>query len=323
MPMEWDRDVLEALESMTIFARERLRERLERAAHSEGRTRVTASDLARVREKGDARRRGQDERSLEAHDWPVFAGRYRLLDPSAPIVVCTLASEELAAELPSSPGVNLIGPAFTENLGVEKVATNVVSNPAIRVLLLCGTESRHHVGQTLMMLHERGLDADGRVAGSDGPLPILRNFPPEAQELFRAKTRIVKMVGVADPERITTAVSEIMDEPPAQWPAAWRPQQPVRRAELRGRRLRDDMAGFLLLSIGPFGDRLVAEHYTRDAVWCGSYEARTAEDLCRLLLEAGAISEVSHAAYVGREAMKAELALRRGVAYVQDRSIEM
>lgn len=320
--MDWDRDVLDELESMSIFARERLRERLAEYVHAEGRTRVTAADVAHVREAGGMRGKTSGQQPLEPHDWPVFAGRYRLLDASAPVAVCTLASEALADALGSPAGVSIAGPAFTENLGVEKVATNVVSNAAIRVLLLCGTESRHHVGQTLIALHDHGLDPDGRVAGSRGPLPVLRNFPPEAQALFRAKTRIIDLVGVTDVETILGAIAGVMrDAPP--WPDAWRPPQPVQRAGPQPARLRDDPAGFLLLSVGPRGDRLVAEHYTRDAAWLASYEAPTAESLCSLLAESGAVTELTHAAYVGREAMKAELAMKHGLTYVQDRALEL
>ena len=56
---------------------------------------------------------------------------------------------------------------FTENFGVEKVVTNNVANPRLRTLILCGTESRHRVGQTLIALHANGRDDQGKVIGSE------------------------------------------------------------------------------------------------------------------------------------------------------------
>ncbi len=42
----------------------------------------------------------------------------------------------------------------TENLGLEKVIANIISNPNIRFILLCGTEVKGHLsGQTLAALH--------------------------------------------------------------------------------------------------------------------------------------------------------------------------
>jgi len=43
-----------------------------------------------------------------------------------------------------------------------------------------------------------------------------------------------------------------------------------------------------------------------------------AESLCGALLEWGLVSRLEHAAYLGRELEKAELALHKGLDYVQD-----
>lgn len=57
-------------------------------------------------------------------------GAYRVLRYHAPIAVCTLNSEELidrvaAAELDA---IGIAGSLQTENLGIERLITNVVAN---------------------------------------------------------------------------------------------------------------------------------------------------------------------------------------------------
>jgi len=328
--MEWDSDVLETLERMTIYQRERLRERLVQAVTSEGRDRISAQDLAAARGRGMAamaRMGGIGEGNpLPTHDWPVLAGAYQVLNEGAPAAVCTLASETLPEELGKPDGASIIGRAFTENLGVEKVAINIVANPAIRFLILCGTESRHHVGQTLKALHQNGLDTDGRVVGSEGPLPLLRNFPPEAQAIFREKVTIMDLIDESDSVAILAAVAQAANAADGPWAETWRPvpaEQIAGSLHMPALSGPEDAAGFLLVSIGPHRDRLFLEHYSNDAELLHVISSRTADDLCKEAVNAGALSDLSHAAYLGREALKAELALRYGLEYEQDRLITL
>ena len=49
------------------------------------------------------------------------------------------------------------GTCKTENLGVEKIVANLISNSNIRFLLICGAESKGHMpGNTLIALHKNG-----------------------------------------------------------------------------------------------------------------------------------------------------------------------
>ncbi len=344
--MEWDRDITERLELMTIFQRERIRERIVEYVQAEGRDHVTLDDLTAVRRgtrmrvpltggggmgargmPGTGSMGGAPLEPLPSYDWPVLAGAYEVIDRDAAVAVCTLASETLATDLGRPPGANIIGRAFTENLGAEKVAINVVANAAIRTLLLCGTESRHHVGQTLIALHEAGLDGDGRVIGSDGPLPLLRNFPAEAQELFREKLTIVDLIGESDVAVVRSAIADAATADGAPWTATWRPAATEQAAEedrapvMSSRP--EDPAGFVLVSVGPLRDRIVLEHYSNEAELLHVMSGRTANDVCRSAVATGAVSDLSHATYIGREALKAELAIRHELQYEQDRALEL
>lgn len=60
--------------------------------------------------------------------------------------------------------IALTGPLSSENLCIEKVVRNVVSNPTIGYLILCGKDSPgHKAGQALLSLIANGLSEDGNI----------------------------------------------------------------------------------------------------------------------------------------------------------------
>ena len=66
--------------------------------------------------------------------------------------------------------------------------------------------------------------------------------------------------------------------------------------------------------------RLVIEHYTIKGVLDRVIEGTTATALYATVIEAGLLSRLDHAAYLGRELARAEIALRTNGDYVQDRA---
>jgi tetrahydromethanopterin S-methyltransferase subunit A len=65
------------------------------------------------------------DKKAPADGWPVISGDYIVGDPESPVAVTTLASH-IEAEL---SGAAIAGPCKTENLGIEKVVANIISNP--------------------------------------------------------------------------------------------------------------------------------------------------------------------------------------------------
>src|SRR3954447_750655 len=87
----------------------------------------------------------------------------------SPVAVCTLASRTLLPELAGRPEIAVAGRVYTENLGVERMVQNLAAFDGVRFLIVCGRETRHLVGQTILALHRGGLDKASRVVGSDAP----------------------------------------------------------------------------------------------------------------------------------------------------------
>jgi len=96
--------------------------------------------------------------------WPPLPGAYTLLRYRAPVAVCTLTDEDLQARIAVTAGeeIALVGTLYTENLGIERLIRNVITNPHLRALILCGADSRsavgHLPGQSLLALAEDGID---------------------------------------------------------------------------------------------------------------------------------------------------------------------
>ena len=112
-----------------------------------------------------------------ADNWPVVSGDYIVGDPESPVAVTTLASHN--EDIPAAAGAAIAGPCKTENLGIEKVVANIISNPNIRFLILCGAEVQGHItGQSIQALHENGCDPEKKkITGATGAIPFVENIP--------------------------------------------------------------------------------------------------------------------------------------------------
>lgn len=136
--------------------------------------------------------------------WPPFRGDYSLGDPLSGVAVLTLASR---IDLKSAA---IFGPCVTENLGIEKVIANIVSNPYIRYLIVCGSESQGHLpGDAIIALHRNGLDANGRIIGAKGAIPFIQNIPLDAVSRFRDQVDLLDKRGVLDPALIDQLVLDL------------------------------------------------------------------------------------------------------------------
>lgn len=129
--------------------------------------------------------------------WPPVRGDYRVCDPDAAVAVVTLTSPLVLR------GAAIFGQCKTENLGVEKIVANVISNCNIRFLILCGVESKGHLpGNTILALHRNGIDEQGRIIGSGGAIPFIQNLPPEAISRFQDQVELIDCIGIEDAAQI-------------------------------------------------------------------------------------------------------------------------
>jgi tetrahydromethanopterin S-methyltransferase subunit A len=204
--------------------------------------------------------------------WPPHPGDYVLGNPEGTVAICTLSNRDLPVRLIAAgePAVAIAGRCDTENIGVEKVVLNLLANPRIRWLVICGTEAKgHRAGDAFLRLKERGVDADMRVLESASWRPILKNLTLLDVAQFRQQIEEVNLVGVTDIEGILAAVRDCVHRPVQAFPAV--------SAAVAGRKdalaaiehipakapkqLRLDRAGFFIVLPQPQKRLIVCEHY--------------------------------------------------------------
>jgi len=142
-----------------------------------------------------------------AETWPIVKGDYTVGNPRSRISVVTLASQ-----INPSPEAAIWGSSKTENLGVEKIIVNTISNSNIRYILICGKESRGHLaGHSLLAIHANGVDEKGRIIGSEGAIPFIENISRAAIKRFQQQVIILDRIGLTDLEEIMKVVRRYKD----------------------------------------------------------------------------------------------------------------
>ena len=141
---------------------------------------------------------------IVAETWPIVKGDYTVGNPRSRIAVVTLASQ-----ISPSPEAAIWGSSKTENLGVEKIIVNIISNSNIRYILVCGVESRGHLaGHSLLAIHANGIDEKGRIVGSEGAIPFIENISREAVKRFQKQVVLLDRIGLTDLDEIMKIVKK-------------------------------------------------------------------------------------------------------------------
>ncbi len=136
-------------------------------------------------------------------------GEFKEGNPQSSVAVVTLA-DKINFD-PQNPA--LWGRMKTENLGIEKVIANVISNPNIRYLIVCGEEiTGHKSGKTLISLVENGINEDGHIIEAPGAVPYIENLSSKAIERFRNQIEILNHIGVTDKNKLEDIIKSIKEE---------------------------------------------------------------------------------------------------------------
>src|SRR4030042_3012217 len=170
-----------------------------------------------------------------ADGYPPEEGRYVRGNDYSPGAVCVILDTfdwaippELNELVMSGidSGAALSGMLQTENIGLEKITCNIVANPNIRYIVLCGRESSGHLpGESLLALKQNGIDDTKHIIGSKALTPPLSNIPTELINRFNQQIvsiinllckpgeRDTKVPGL-NPKMVETAVRSCYQETP-------------------------------------------------------------------------------------------------------------
>jgi tetrahydromethanopterin S-methyltransferase subunit A len=158
------------------------------------------------------------DKKSPASGWPIVQGDFHSGDANSPVAVMTCGSH-LDEKGICDKGAAICGSCKTENLGLEKVIANIISNPNIRFLLLCGTEVKGHLaGQTMAALHKGGVK-DGRVVGAEGAIPFIENLTDDAIKRFQEQCELVNIMESEDLGAIGAKINELKGRDPGAFAA--------------------------------------------------------------------------------------------------------
>lgn len=156
------------------------------------------------------------EKVAPAPNWPIVKGDFFFGDPESPVAVVTLGSH--LGKVFTDIGAAIEGTAKTENIGLEKVIVNIISNPNIRFLILCGSEIMGHVtGQSLEALYKNSVK-EGRIIDAQGAIPFIENLTEEHIERFQKQVEFISMINNEDVSAISAKVKELIGRDPGAYP---------------------------------------------------------------------------------------------------------
>ena len=146
--------------------------------------------------------------------WPVMTGEYEAGNPESPVAVCSCGSHLKGSELMAA-GAGLVGPCKTENIGIEKMVANMISNPNIRYLIVTGMEVKGHItGQAIGAFLTDGIDKEGRIVGAKGAIPFIQNLSEDAIERVKQQVQPVMMIDTEDMGAIKAKIQELVSKDP-------------------------------------------------------------------------------------------------------------
>lgn len=265
--------------------------------------------------------------------WPPVPGEYFAFcdGPGCPVAVSTLASVELAETLANirPKALCIVGKTETENIGIDKVIKNTITNLTIRFLIVAGKDPQgHYSGKTLLALSENGVDKDMKVIGSPGRRPILKNVSLSEVELFRRQVQVIDMIRCEDAKKIIDKIDELSKKAIStceckecsELVSISKISSVPKILASEPKKLKMDKAGYFVVIPSLEKKIIIVEHYAYDNKLLHIIEGKDAPSIYSAIIENRWITELSHAAYLGRELAKAELSLKHGFKYIQDKA---
>ncbi len=287
------------------------------------------------------------EFEVSKDSWPPVAGEYTVLDKSAPVAVSTLASVKLEEKLAKlkPAGLCIVGKTETENIGIDKIVKNIIANPAIKFLIIAGKDTKgHQSGKTLLALRENGVNKDMRVIASTGRRPILKNISLSDVKVFRKQVQIDNLIGcenarilakkVKELSQKAASVKSISSRPGAsgliascvcgschEEPVVSKPKRTAAPPRVKAKKpglIKLDKAGYFVIIPSKKTKILTVEHYSYDNKLLRTIEGKNSREIYFTIINNKWVTELSHAAYLGKELVKAELSIKKSFKFVQD-----
>jgi tetrahydromethanopterin S-methyltransferase subunit A len=260
-------------------------------------------------------------------------GEYFLLsnEASCPVAISTLGDAGLSERLfeMKPRGLSIVGKTETENIGIEKIVRNTLALTNLRYLIVCGEDCKGHLsGDALRALVKNSVDEKMRIIGAEGKQPVLTNLEFREVEAFRERIELVDLIGCTDKARIGDLVKKL-SENVCEGTSTGRAEQDyaslaptvetVDVTDMDPQKVKLDRYGYFVV-VPKAEERLIyVEHYDYENKLLRIIRGKDARNIYWEIINKGWISEMSHAAYLGKELARAELSMSQGFKYVQDK----
>ena len=256
--------------------------------------------------------------------WPVQPGDYTVFNPTASIAVLLLgdAGNINSTSFSSLGNIAIVGSLTTENIGIEYVIKNLISNPFIRHLAVTGREvSGHCPGDAIINLNLNGVDENQKIVDASGARPILRNTLLQEIEHFREQITVHNFLHCHEADSLKKEIVSLKSRDSAPYKHGLYVRlvdiieaRPAKRLQL------DPEGYFIILARKGKENPLYVEHYKNNGRLLHIIEGKDAATICSTIINMKLVSRMDHAAYLGRELAKAENSFFSNANYLQDQA---
>jgi tetrahydromethanopterin S-methyltransferase subunit A len=256
--------------------------------------------------------------------WPRLPGNYEVVNANKSVAIAVLQGDGIDyAELTKlNSDIAIVGSVTTENLGVEHLIKNLIANPFLRHLVIWGDDIEGHLpGNAIVNLLLNGIDKTKRIIGAQGARPVLKNITAREVDHLKLQIQVINMIGSSNMADLAKQLERLGDQDNQPYESGLKVDLIEIQKANPARFLKLDPRGYFVIMVMKEKESpLVIEHYSNNGVLRNIIEGNDSACICATLIEKNLISQLDHAAYLGRELAKAELSINSNTRYTQDRA---
>jgi len=141
-------------------------------------------------------------------NWPIYyKEKLHIANPTSNVGIVTLWTP-MQAILPNLDQNEFnIGGQLYSKVGVNYIIRNILANPVIDTLIVCGA-NRSGSADALINFIEKGVDKENAVIGVD-KANIDKEIDKESLELFRKKVKVVKLLDNSSHSKVSEELKKV------------------------------------------------------------------------------------------------------------------
>jgi tetrahydromethanopterin S-methyltransferase subunit A len=260
--------------------------------------------------------------ALQSADWPFVRGDHTVIDAAAPVVVASSSPSSVSQALVTRPpeGLSMVAVLHASD-DAANLLRAIAANLAIQCVICVESETaKRPLGAAVLKLG-CGVDAPTGAVGS-----LMNTIASQIDSAdlvaLRRRVEFIDLLSCREPQTVRARIEKFRAAAAQPNPGfvTQATESGVPRVVLpRDTRheSRADKGGRFKIRLEE--QSIAVEHLNgKEDRLLRIIEGKTARDLCLALIRNGWVSKLDHAAYLGRELARAELALRSGRPFTQD-----